>query len=111
MSPKRKSAFSAVLREAQQDREAATQQSRSTEIPLEGEAVTPLHSETAERQHRGMVKKEEKVSFYLTHEQASKLDDLAHAYRKQAGKRINRNTIVRHLIDRCDLADLDGIES
>jgi hypothetical protein len=58
-----------------------------------------------------MVKREqftEKITFYLTVEQANKLDDLAHDYKKRRGKRINRNDIVRYLIDHCTLESLEA---
>jgi hypothetical protein len=51
-----------------------------------------------------------KASFYLTPEQANKLDDLAHDFKKAHGKRINRNDIVRYLIDQCSLETLDSME-
>src|SRR6266849_4277832 len=43
------------------------------------------------------------TSFYLDDAQIDKLDDLEHGYKKRTGKRINRNDIVRHLIDQVDL--------
>lgn len=52
-----------------------------------------------------------KVTFYLTPEQSSKLDDLVYLYKKQTRKSVNRNDIVRLLIDHCTLellAKLDG---
>ncbi|HVB22102.1 MAG TPA: hypothetical protein VNG51_09180 [Ktedonobacteraceae bacterium] len=58
---------------------------------------------------RGM-KKREKVTFYLTPEQADKLDDLAYQHGKHIKKRINRNDIVRLLIDYCTLAHLAEID-
>jgi hypothetical protein len=51
-----------------------------------------------------------KISFYLTPEQGDKLDDLAHDFKKQHKKRINRNDIVRFLIDACTLETLDGLK-
>ena len=42
----------------------------------------------------------EKISFYLRPDQVEKLDELALAYRKRAGTRLNRNELVRRLIDR-----------
>jgi hypothetical protein len=40
-----------------------------------------------------------KVTFYLTEAQVDKLDEMVFAYKKRRGKRINRNDIVRYLID------------
>lgn len=46
------------------------------------------------------------TSIYLDDEQLDKLDDLAHDFKKRTRKRINRNDIVRALVD---MADLDTI--
>lgn len=88
-----------------------------TELPLSSDTVVPSQSETAiQQQSRKVkplnsttVKKEVKVSFYLTPEQEQKLDDLAYEHKKRTGKRINRNDIVRHLVDGCNIEDLSGI--
>jgi hypothetical protein len=45
----------------------------------------------------------EKITFYLRPDQIDKLDELVLAYKRQTGKRINRNEVVRRLIDLCDL--------
>jgi hypothetical protein len=67
------------------------QQSRETVKPSNRDAVTAeLH----------------KTSFYLTQGQLDKLDELAYAYKRQAGKRINRNDIVRFLVDHARLETL-----
>jgi hypothetical protein len=50
------------------------------------------------------------TSFYLSPEQLLKLDDLAHNHYRRTGKRINRNDIVRHLVDRCQLNDIADLE-
>ncbi len=140
MPPKRKSAFSAALQEAQQHGENLPSQSSDTVTtshsdtvkPLErptvsqkgSEAVSPSHGVTVQEEqdtkpspsHSETVKPPKdqfsrKVSFYLTSEQEKKLDDLADDYRRQhEGKRINRNDIVRHLINRCTLETLESLE-
>lgn len=51
----------------------------------------------------------EKISCYLTKSQVEKLDDLAYDYKKHKGKRINRNDIVRSLIDHCTLESLEAM--
>ncbi len=117
---KRKSAFFSATQEVQQKVE-----SENTVKTLDGgkvsesqsENVSPLHSETVqspqpqiEPQLPRKVKKDTKVSFYLTAEQEQKLDDLAYEHKKRTGKRINRNDIVRHLIDHCIIEDLYDIE-
>ena len=89
-----------------------------TGLPSNSDTVEPSQSETAiQQQSRKVkplnsttVKKEIKVSFYLTPEQEQKLDDLAYEHKKQTGKRINRNDIVRHLVDHCSIEDLQNIE-
>lgn len=48
----------------------------------------------------------EKVSFYLRPDQLDKLEDLAREYRKHMGQRLNRNDLVRMMIDRCELEHL-----
>ncbi len=49
------------------------------------------------------------TSIYFTPEQLRKLDDLAYTYNGRTGKRINRNDILRHLVDTCDIGDLQGL--
>lgn len=53
----------------------------------------------------------EKVSFYLTTQQLEKLDDLVYNFGKRHKVRINRNQIVRHLIDLCNLDTLDTLDT
>jgi hypothetical protein len=74
---------------------------RETVTQYQSKGVKPLNSST--------VKKEVKVSFYLTPEEEQKLDDLAYEHKKRTGKRINRNDIVRHLIDNCSIEDLHNL--
>ncbi len=109
---KRQSAYSRVLKEAQQ------QQSGETVSPSQGETEKPYYRETEERlysntviqQERETVEQFEKTTFYLTAEQSEKLDDLAHDHKKQTGQKINRNDIVRYLIDQATLESLAGIK-
>jgi len=69
------------------------------------------HRDTVKRQDRETVKQQsgtdesarEKITFYLRPDQIDKLDELVLAYRRQTGNRINRNELVRRLIDLCDL--------
>jgi len=49
------------------------------------------------------------TSFYLTPIQLRKLDDLAYTYNGRTGKRINRNDIIRRLVDTCDIGHLQGL--
>ena len=127
MAPKRKSAFFSATQEAQKvaEQENTVKPSDSeTAVPISSETLPPSNSITVEpskpveQPHSKGVKplqstsakKEMKVSFYLTPEQAEKLDDLAYEHKKRTGKRINRNGIVRHLIDHCSIENLQGIE-
>jgi len=144
MPPKRKSAYSAVLREAQQEsstveqgnsgtaeqvssfpvspssgveaaqyyRETGVQGYSEAGILYPGEAVGVQSSETGIQGHGStgipqesatVVKKERKVTFYLTGEQEDKLTRLEFEYFLATGKRINRNDIVRYLVDLCDI--------
>lgn len=89
-------------------------------VNSEGETVEPYNSNTAEPQDSSAVKLynnntvepqnldnvkigSEKTTFYLRPDQLDKLDELTLAYKKRTRKRINRNDIVRQLIDLCDL--------
>lgn len=128
MPGKRKSAFSAVLREAQthngetekqshgetvspQERETSTLHYSETPERLISNTVTRQDSKTVEPESSKTVSPYEKVSFYITPEQALKLDDLAHDFRRAHGKRINRNDIVRYVLDRVTLKSLEGMSS
>lgn len=72
---------------------------------------SPEQDGHADPQQNGKrMQKREQVTFYLTPEQASKLDDLAYQYGKHVKKRINRNDIVRLLIDHCTIELLDEIK-
>lgn len=84
----------------------AKRQSAFFRATQDAQSVVPLDSETVKPRSDGKAKKEEKISFYLTHEQAGKLDDLAYEYKKRTGKRVNRNDIVRYLIDGCSIDSL-----
>jgi hypothetical protein len=82
-----------------------------TVLKSQGKEGRPSQSDAVIQQDSDMVKREqftEKITFYLTVEQANKLDDLAHDYKKRRGKRINRNDIVRYLIDHCTLESLEA---
>ncbi len=86
------------------------QRNRNTVLQGEGDTVQLSQGKTGIQHDSDTVKREwftEKVTFYLTVEQVNKLDDLAHDYKKRKGKRINRNDIVRYLIDQCTLEGLE----
>ena len=46
------------------------------------------------------------TSIYLDDTQLDKLDELSLEYKKRRGKRINRNDIIRALVDRTDLDEI-----
>jgi len=65
--------------------------------------------EVAEEERVGIATEEREhkpTSFYLTDDALRKLDRLAYEYNQQTGKRINRNHIVRHLVEDVSLGDL-----
>jgi len=74
---------------------------------LRGETVKELERTTVSQLDS---EKQEKTSFYLSAILLEKLDDLAHDYRKASGHRINRNDIVRHLVEGCSLESLSGLK-
>ncbi len=110
---KRTSAFSRALQEAQSpaaapahnEAETAPAQNRETVSQLDSDTAAPSHSEPGEN----LVVK---TSFYPKPTQLDKLDDLASEYNRlyrRKRPRINRNDIVRFLIDLVDLDMLDEL--
>lgn len=81
---------------------------RETVEQMRSSTVTPSHSDTVAPLNTN--KKDHKTSFYLTQEQTDKLDDLAYEYKKRTGQRINRNDIVRHLINQCSIDTLSNVQ-
>lgn len=120
MPTKRKSAyFAATQATVQQDSttvspshsEEVAQEERSTVEPSYRETPERLYSQTVtQRDGETVQEKQEKTSFYLRPALLEKLDDLAHEYRKRTGHRINRNDIVRHLVEGCSLDSLAGLK-
>jgi hypothetical protein len=123
---RRVSAFDKALKEAQGQGETGTPQNRETvEPPTQQnrptvETGTPQNRETVEpptQQNRPTVEpstpqnretaKLEKITFYLTGEQVRKLDQLEIEYRMHTGHRINRNDLIRHLVEQCSIASFD----
>jgi hypothetical protein len=75
--------------------------------PQDGVTVSQQNGVTVKPSDSNTVKAVEKTSFYLRPDQLDKLDELVMAYKRRTGKRgINRNDIIRHLIDRCELESL-----
>lgn len=73
-------------------------------IPQYGNAAIPQNISAAMLQSSNEAR--EKATFYLAPGQLEKLDDLAHGYRKRTGRRVNRNEIIRFLIDKAELETL-----
>jgi hypothetical protein len=112
---KRQSAFNKALREAQKEntvkqenRETVKQLDSDTVEQSSGETVIPQEdANTVKRLNSDTVKRElTKTSFYLRPHQLEKLDDLAHDCKKATGTRIDRQDIIRVLIDSVDLESI-----
>ncbi len=73
------------------------QENRKTGEPQDSNTVLLQSAEKDDSSTR------EKITFYLRPDQIDKLDELTLAYKRQTGKRLNRNALVRQLIDRCTL--------
>lgn len=111
---KRQSAFNRALREAQQG-SRGEQENRETVKPLNstaversnGETVIPQDAKTVKPSNSETVKRGlTKISFYLRPDQIDKLDDLGHDCKKHTGRRIDRQDIIRALIDSIDLENV-----
>lgn len=111
---KRQSAFSKALQEAQSrttvkpsNREEAIQSDSATVSPPSSTTVERLDSETATQSNSATTQRSlAKTSFYIRPDQADKLDDLAYHFKRQRGKRIDRQDIIRALIDNSSLDQL-----
>jgi len=79
-----------------------------TSVQEESLPAQAAPAETAKKDAQNRSLKQ--TSFYLLPEQLLKLDDLAHNHYRRTGRRINRNDIVRHLVDRCELNDIADLE-
>ena len=109
MPEKRKSAFIRATQEAQTGATADTL--KNTVTPLQGETVAPSSSEPVPppQETSTSPKKDKKLTVYLTQEQQDKLDGLEIQYYQRQKKKVNRMEIVRYLIDRCDINDLQSL--
>jgi hypothetical protein len=113
MAPqKRQSAFIKATQEAQAAAAASTSAPATTVTPLHRDNVEKQDSTTVpQREASTGLKKDKKVSFYLTRDQEDKLDNLEIEFRQRYKQKINRNEIVRHLIDQCDIDSLSNLTS
>lgn len=77
----------------------------------EENTVSQYNGNTVKRYNGNTVsstskKNGEKTTFYLRPDQLAKLDELTYEYNKQTAQRINRNDIIRALVDGCDIDQL-----
>jgi hypothetical protein len=86
--------------------ETSSQQFSNTVIQENSNTVSENNSYTGKQQNGNTAKAGEKISFYLRADQVDRLDELVLTFKKRTGKRINRNDIVRQLVDQCDLDTL-----
>ena len=112
---KRPTALEKLTGAGETEHEGHSPQHRTTVPPSDSHTVAPHHGDTAAPSDSGTVPAPgrkagrmgaEKTTFYLRPDQLDKLDELAYAYKKRTGRRIDRQDIVRLLIDRCTLDDL-----
>jgi len=103
---KKQDAFSSAI---ESNGATATQQKGEVVRQLDSEDNTPFHGLTVKEQDSDAVKKSEKISFYLTPDEARKLNDLEYEQRKRTGRRVNRNDLIRHLVDTCTSESFEGI--
>ena len=82
--------------------EAARSEDGNTVSRQYGEAATQ-HDDVAQVPAHVGKAGNEKISFYLRPDQVDKLDDLVLAFKKRTGVRLNRNELMRRLIDRTNL--------
>ena len=111
---KRQSAFSKALQEAQDrltvkpsNREEVKQSDGATVSPPNSASVERPDSETTTQPNSASAQRNlTKTSFYIRPDQADKLDELAYNFKRQRGKRIDRQDIIRTLIDNSSLDQL-----
>jgi hypothetical protein len=80
-----------------------------TPSAAEAPTTTPAPAEATLQATKAQTRSVKPTSFYLTPLQLRKLDDLAYTYNGRTGRRINRNDIIRHLVDTCDIGNLQGL--
>ena len=107
---KRPSALDKLTGAAPTSADAVEQQHGNTATRQDGNTVLHQSGDTASPHAMKSVGETEKTTFYLRPDQLDKLDELVAAYKRHTGQRkgVNRNDIVRRLIDRADLATVIG---
>jgi hypothetical protein len=87
----------------------AEQQTVPPSAPAPRPASEPATTEQGHEPVQKQTRNVKPTSIYLTSAQLRKLDQLAYEYNEQTEKRINRNDIIRYLVDRCTLEHLHGL--
>lgn len=107
---KRPSALDKLTGAAPDPADAAERQSGNEVKRENGNTVLQRSGDAASTRATKGAGETEKTTFYLRPDQLDKLDELVAAYKRHTGQRkgINRNDIVRRLIDRADLTTVIG---
>ena len=98
-----------MAREAEQQKEEEQLQQSSLEVKSQRDLDTNHQTVKEVKQHRDEKKISEfsdKTSIYFSPSQSEKLAMLAIKYKKQTGKRISTNEIIRKLVDNVVLEDI-----
>jgi len=105
MAPKRATIPADTFTKPPSALDKLTGRTRTEEVaePQDGNTVVRKNGNTIKQQMDNEDVVREKITFYLRPDQIDKLDELVLAYKRQTGNRINRNEVVRRLIDFCDL--------
>lgn len=72
----------------------------------EEQKMVTILSEPVQEEEQRETRNLKPTSIYFHPNQLVKLDDMAYAYNRRTGKRINRNDILRYLVDQCRVEDL-----
>jgi len=103
---KRPNAYRQVLEEAQK---RVTQPEPEPALQLENRITVQPQTGTSERIQEPVQNEEkatEKLTLYLLPRQSDKLDELLMQFKKRTGKRLQRNKLMRMLIDQATLDTL-----
>ena len=103
---KRPNAYTQALSEKQ--RNLVEQEQQPTAPPENSITAKPQNSkvEPVQQTKQDEEKATEKLTLYLFPRQSDKLDELLMQYKKRTGKRIQRNKVMRKLINQATLETL-----
>jgi hypothetical protein len=94
----------------QQEEQATDAKQEQTTTTEQDNGITvkpqPVISSPPQQSDQDAVKATEKLTLYLHPSQRDKLDELIMGYKKQTGKRVTHNKLMRILINQADLASL-----